>query len=75
MATTRLPDRTWVLTCSHCGATSTPARTGRETRSIAKADGWARSYPRGMGEDFYCPTDRRRGGTLYKDRPRNVTTT
>lgn len=48
------------VVCSGCGAEG-PHRAGdRHAREAAKSAGWARSYPRGRGEDFFCPTCRSR---------------
>lgn len=48
------------VVCSGCGAESPHTAGGRQARAAAKNAGWARSYPQGRGEDFYCPACRRR---------------
>ena len=50
----------WYLQCSACPARSPHAPTSKLAREVGKALSWARSYPRGRGEDFYCQKDRQR---------------
>lgn len=68
MALDTLPDGQRACVCGRCGAVGPTDPKAGPARAAAKAAGWARSYPRGYGEAFFCPDCRCHHGGARRER-------